>query len=132
MAWTRVQGPLLRQMEADAWLVDCPMDISAGEAIENLRDACLGALDRGALTLVVVLRGTRSLSLDALEVLAVVSEILAAREGRLWLACPRRGSNGSYHLLTFEDGDRSAFEHAIASSERSSPIARKGAVTEHD
>lgn len=56
------------------------------EAAEELRSACIEALDRGALTLVVDLSTVRQISLEALDVLASASSSLLARGGRLSLA----------------------------------------------
>ena len=69
------------------------------EAAEELRSACIEAIDRGALTLVVDLGAVRQISLDALDVLASASSSLLARGGRLSLT----GGHEAIHALAPED-----------------------------
>jgi hypothetical protein len=94
-------------------LVSCQTDSLSREAIEGVQDACLNALDRGALIVAVDLNGIDTLPSGAVDVLAVVSEILAARGGRLWLAWPHRGAVETYRVLSFDESSRRALDRMI-------------------
>ncbi|HEU0336689.1 MAG TPA: STAS domain-containing protein [Gaiellaceae bacterium] len=85
-----------REIGTGLWLLAPPGDLDAAAA-PPLRAACVAALDRGGLNLVVDLTGARELSADALDVLVSVSETLLARGGRLWLAVA--GTGHAYDVL---------------------------------
>jgi hypothetical protein len=73
-------------LEPTVWLVSCAAASGNGEITEALQDACLKALDSGALLLDVDLTDAGRVSIDTVEVLVIVAEILASREGCLWLS----------------------------------------------
>jgi anti-anti-sigma regulatory factor len=86
-----------REIGTGLWLLEPPGDLDTAAA-PPLRAACVAALDRGGLNLVVDLTGARELSADALDVLVSVSETLLARGGLLWLAATEAGGH-AYDLL---------------------------------
>lgn len=107
-----------REIGTGLWLLVPPGDLDAAAA-PPLRAACVAALDRGGLNLVVDLTGARTLSADALDVLVSVSETLVARGGRLWLAAT--GAGHAYDLLPVGErglqgaqGFNSALDAALA------------------
>jgi hypothetical protein len=55
----------------------------------DLRDACLDALDRGAVNVFLDVTGVELICEDALDVLDSVRESLLARGGLLWVAVER-------------------------------------------
>ncbi len=95
-----------------------PIEIGAGlwalvpggklddEAAEELRDACVEALDRGAETLVVDLTAVTAIGLEALDVLAACSSSLLACGGLLWLA----GGNDEHDAIELAPVDDAALE----------------------
>jgi anti-anti-sigma factor len=90
------------------WLLAPRGDLD-GTGARELRAACVAALDRGGLNVVVDLTGTRSMCMDALDVLVSVSETLLARGGFLWLATA--GEAGyAYELLPVDDRGLTAAE----------------------
>jgi hypothetical protein len=107
------QPPTIKQIGPAAWLVSCQADSLSREAIEGVQDACLNALDRGALVIAVDLNGIETLPSGAVDVLAVVSEMLAARGGHLWLAWPHRGAVETYRVLSFDESSRRALDQMI-------------------
>lgn len=107
-----------REVGPGLWLLAPPGDLGAAAA-PPLRAACVAALDRGGLNLVVDLTGARELSAEALDVLASVSETLLARGGRLWLAT--RSAGHAFDLLPIgergletAEGFNSALDAALA------------------
>jgi hypothetical protein len=86
IAATTTGAPLAtREIGTGLWLLVPRGDLDGG-TVPALRSACVAALDRGGLDIVVDLRGVRTMCLDALDILALVSETLLARGGFLWLA----------------------------------------------
>ena len=84
-AATTTQASLAtREIGTGLWLL-VPRGDLAGDAVPALRADCVAVLDRGGLDIVIDLRGVRTMCLDALDVLALVSETLLARGGRLSL-----------------------------------------------
>lgn len=79
------------------------------EAAGELRSACIDALNRGALTLVVDLSAVRQISLEALDVLASASSSLLARGGRLQLV----GGDEAIHSFAPAPEDAAALRELI-------------------
>jgi hypothetical protein len=69
----------------EMWVVVPPSTISA-VAEEELRDALVSALDRGARNLVIDFANVGEISREAADVLSSVAQTLIARGGCLWLA----------------------------------------------
>jgi hypothetical protein len=97
---------------SDVWLITCSGDLVDRIAVDELEDACLGALDHGARRLVIDVSDLTSVSLDGLRLLAVIADILLAQEGRLLLAS-RDGARGKYNLLSLEGDAREALGRMV-------------------
>jgi anti-anti-sigma regulatory factor len=121
------KAPIVREIESAAWLIDCEVDTLSIEATERIQDACLSVLDRGALVVVVNLSRVDAIPSHAVEVFAVVSEILAARGGRFWLMWPHTDPRDGFHVLSFDTGGRRELERMLGSvDERSSSVRSNG------
>ncbi len=107
------QSPTIREIGPSAWLITCRAGSPSSEAIEGIQDACLNVLDRGALIVAVDLNRIDAMSANAIGVFAVISEMLAARGGHLWLVWPQIDAGGNYRVLSFDEGSRRELEQLL-------------------
>jgi hypothetical protein len=107
------QSLTIKEVRPSAWLITCRADSPSIDAIEGIQDACLNALDRGALIVAVDLSRFEAISTNAIGVFAVISEMLAARGGRLWLVWPQSGVGGNYRVLSFDGDSRLELEQML-------------------
>jgi len=107
------QSLTVKEVRPSAWFITCRAASPSDDAIESIQDACLNALDRGALIVAVDLSRFEAISTNAIGVFAVISEMLAARGGRLWLVWPQGGAEGNYRVLSFDGGSRLEFEQML-------------------
>jgi hypothetical protein len=119
-----------REIGTGLWLLALPADLDAAAA-PPLRAACVAALDRGGLNLVVDLTGAREVCVEALDVLHTVSETLLARGGRLWLAA--RNAGQAWELLPVgqrgleaAEGFYGALDAALAAERATAGRRRRG------
>jgi hypothetical protein len=104
------QAPIAtREIGTGLWLL-APAGNVDGAGARSLRAACVAALDRGGLNLVVDLTGARRLCQDALDVLVSVSETLLARGGFLWLASGGGEAGHAYEILPIDERGLEAAE----------------------
>ena len=102
--------------DAHMTTTDCPTEIDEGfwvvvstdshrvDAAEQLREACLHALDRGAEHLVVDVTASRTLSVELKDVLASASDVLRARGGSLVIWAREPGSREPIVLSVDDEG----------------------------
>lgn len=81
---TQTMLPTVRRLGASRWLVSPPRE-SRPCAAEDLRDALLDVIDRGAVTAIVELHPGTRLAPAAVDVLRAASDSLTARGGGLRL-----------------------------------------------
>jgi anti-anti-sigma regulatory factor len=110
----------IREIESAAWLITCEVDTLSIEATEHIQDACLEVLDRGALAVAVHLSEVEAVPSYAVDMLAVVSEILAARGGRFWLVWPHSDLGPGFHVLSFDPGRKRELERILGETDRRS------------
>jgi hypothetical protein len=119
-----VAAPAAEEVARRVWVV-VPESVLDARGTDELRDALIGALDRGALNLVVDLTAVTEISQGALEVLGTVSETLRARGGLLWLAT--MGAEG--FPFSIRPVDESGLGgHAGLTSALEGALARQGTV----
>jgi hypothetical protein len=102
----RISAPAIKEIAPTTWLVTCQNAEPSDETIEGIQDACLNALDRGALTLAVDLHRMVAISEEAIEVLSITAELLAARGGSLWLVWPQLDEQSGFRVLSFDENSR--------------------------
>ena len=90
-----------------------PLSAASEFVSATAQDACLEALDHGARRLIVEISDLTSLSLDSMQLLVVIADILAAQGGLLLRAC-RNGTEGSQCVLPLEEEVRNALDRMIA------------------
>jgi hypothetical protein len=117
----QISSPTIKEIAPTAWLITCQNDVPSSETIEDIQDACLNALDRGALIVAVDLNRMVAIPSKAIEVFAITSEMLAARGGCLWLVWPQLDDHGSYRVLSFDEISRRELERMIGTTDERSP-----------
>lgn len=128
-AATTTQASLAtREIGTGFWLL-VPRGDLAGDAVPALRSACVAALDRGGLDIVVDLRGVRTMYLDALDILALVSETLLARGGHLWLV--RNGARNPSDRVPVDERGLEAVEGINPALDDALRVLRSVTEAEH-
>jgi len=100
------------EIDEGLWVVVSADSHRVGAA-EQLREACLHALDRGAEHLAVDVTASRTLSAELKDVLASASDVLRARGGSLVIWAREHGSRDPI-VLSVDDKDNEGVEAVAA------------------